>query len=160
MSKTPASIDAYLETIDGERRAALERLRGTIRAILPRAEECISYRIPAFRFDGEVVAGFQARAGGCSYYPFSGRTLRTLQAELAGYRGTLSALHFAPERPLPARLVRRLLETRIAETRARSEERGERAAKGAVKREQKGESKRAVKGAKGRTTRRARNGAR
>jgi uncharacterized protein YdhG (YjbR/CyaY superfamily) len=116
----PRTIDAYLATLTPERRAPLQRLRETIKKLLPAAEECISYAMPAFRLGGHVVAGFQATAKGCSYYPFSGTTLRTLGAELAAYDQTKSALHFDPKRPLPASLVRRLLSTRIAETKARA----------------------------------------
>lgn len=108
-------MDAYLSRVRGERRATLEALRRTIRSIVPRAEECISYGIPAFRLDGQIVAGFAATARGCSYYPFSGSTLAGLAAELAGRQGTKSAVHFGPDRPLPATLVRKLLRTRIAE---------------------------------------------
>jgi uncharacterized protein YdhG (YjbR/CyaY superfamily) len=115
MRKKPASIDAYLKTVTGERRAALEMLRRTIRSVLPEAEECISYSIPAFRVDGVVVAGFLATAKGCSYYPFSGKTLRTLAADLEGYQGTRGALHFPAGKPLPKALVRRLLRARVAE---------------------------------------------
>ncbi len=113
------AIDAYLATVKGERRAALDRLRKIIRAIIPAAEECISYGIPAFRLDGKVVAGFVARANGCSYFPFSGTTLSTLARELKGYGGTKSALHFQPERPLPATLVRKLIRARVAEIEAK-----------------------------------------
>jgi uncharacterized protein YdhG (YjbR/CyaY superfamily) len=67
--------------------------------------------------DGAIVAGFQATARGCSYYPFSGTTLATLASDLRDYTRTKSALHFGPERPLPATLVRKLLRARIAETR-------------------------------------------
>jgi uncharacterized protein YdhG (YjbR/CyaY superfamily) len=109
------TIDEYLAGVEDERRAALEQLRTTIRAILPGAEECISYAIPAFRVDGRVVAGFAATAKGCSYFPFSGSTLRTLAGELHGYGGMKGALHFDPARPLPARLVRKLIRTRLAE---------------------------------------------
>ncbi len=109
------TIDDYLATVTGTKRAALDALRKTIRAIVPRAEECISYRMPAFRLDGRVIAGFQATAKGCSYYPFSGRTLRTLAEDLEGYGKTKSALHFRPEEPLPTALVRRLIEARLAE---------------------------------------------
>ena len=70
----------------GEKRAALDKLRKTIRAVVPKAEECISYGIPAFRLDGRIVAGFAATAKGCSYFPFSGSTLRTLAKELARLR--------------------------------------------------------------------------
>jgi uncharacterized protein YdhG (YjbR/CyaY superfamily) len=115
MGPTPKSIDDYLATVTDTKRAALEKLRKTIRAAVPKAEECISYRIPAFRLDGRVVAGFCARANGCSYFPFSGRTLRTLAEDLRGYEMTKSALHFDPEVVLPATLVRRLLKARIAE---------------------------------------------
>jgi uncharacterized protein YdhG (YjbR/CyaY superfamily) len=117
MRRKPATIDNYLAAVKGERRAALAKLRRTIRSILPRAEECISYRIPAFRLDGRIVAGFAARGAGCSYYPFSGRTLTTLAGELAGYSKTLSALHFDADRPLPTALVRKHLAARIAEPR-------------------------------------------
>jgi uncharacterized protein YdhG (YjbR/CyaY superfamily) len=113
MSKT----DNYLATITGDKRAALDALRKTIRSIVPRAEECISYGMPAFRLDGRVIAGFKATAKGCSYYPFSGTTLQTLAGDLEGYGETKSALHFGPDEPLPATLVRKLIKARIAEPR-------------------------------------------
>jgi uncharacterized protein YdhG (YjbR/CyaY superfamily) len=113
MSKT----DNYLATITGDKRAALDALRKTIRSIVPRAEECISYGMPAFRLDGRVIAGFKATAKGCSYYPFSGTTLQTLAGDLEGYGKTKSALHFGPDEPLPATLVRKLIKARIAEPR-------------------------------------------
>jgi len=116
MATKPATIDAYLDTVSADRRAALQKLRMTIRAVLPDAEECISYSMPAFRYAGHVVAGFLATSKGCSYFPFSGRTLATLAGELKGYSQTKSALHFDPKRPLPVALVRKLLKARIAET--------------------------------------------
>jgi uncharacterized protein YdhG (YjbR/CyaY superfamily) len=116
MMKPAKTIDAYLESVTAEQRAALKKLRAQIRAIVPRAEECISYRLPAFRLDGKIVAGFAARAKACSYYPFSGRTLRTLAKDVAGYDKTLGALHFDAKKGLPTPLVRKLLKARIAET--------------------------------------------
>ena len=116
MAKTPESIDAYLATVSPDRRAALEKLRRTIRSVLPDAEECISYSMPAFRYGGHVVAGFLATAKGCSYFPFSGTTLATLASEIASYEQTKSALHFDPKRPLPKALVSKLIKARIAET--------------------------------------------
>jgi uncharacterized protein YdhG (YjbR/CyaY superfamily) len=81
MARKPTSIDQYLATVKGDKRAALDKLRKTIRAIVPRAEECISYSIPAFRLDGKIVAGFAATAKGCSYFPFSGSRLESLKPE-------------------------------------------------------------------------------
>ncbi len=117
MARKATTIDEYLSAVSGDKRAALQKLRETIRSIVPKAEECISYSMPAFRLDGSVVAGFAATTQGCSYYPFSGSTLATLAAELAAYSRTKSAVHFTPEKPLPAALVRKLLRARIAETR-------------------------------------------
>ena len=116
----PTTIDAYLATVRGDQRLALDRLRSTIHAILPDVEECISYSMPAFRVTGHVVAGFLATAKGCSFYPFSGTTLATLADDLVGYDKTKSALHFDPASPLPKALVRLLLATRIAEASAAS----------------------------------------
>jgi uncharacterized protein YdhG (YjbR/CyaY superfamily) len=118
MAQKPTTIDEYLATVSGEKRTALDRLRKTIRFIIPKADECISYGIPAFRLEGTVVAGFCATAKGCSYFPFSGSTLRSLSRDLRRFDSTKSALHFHPEEPLPAPLVRKLIKARIAETEA------------------------------------------
>jgi len=115
-----ASIDEYLATVKGEKRKALDKLRKTIRSVVPRSVECISYGMPAFRLDGKVVAGFIATKKGCSYFPFSGTTLGTLADELEDYSQTKSALHFDPAKGLPATLVRKLIKARIAETHRRS----------------------------------------
>jgi uncharacterized protein YdhG (YjbR/CyaY superfamily) len=119
MSPRPitSEIDDYLARVSGDKRTALVDLRKTIRSIIPKAEECISYRMPAFRLNGAIVAGFQTTAKGCSYYPFSGTTLRTLADDLRDYDQTKGALHFRPEKPLPATLVRKLIKARIAELR-------------------------------------------
>ena len=122
-NRDPA-IDAYLATVATSNRALLQQLRKTIHAIVPEVEECISYRLPAFRFQGRIIAGLSATSKGCSYYPFSGTTLKTLASAIEGYSQTKSALHFGPQEPLPTPLVRKLLETRIAEgNRRRSEKR-------------------------------------
>jgi uncharacterized protein YdhG (YjbR/CyaY superfamily) len=115
MNAKAKTIDEYLAKVKGEKREALDELRRTIRKIVPQAEECISYAIPAFRLDGKVVAGFCATAKGCSYLPFSGSTLKTLAEELEAYSQTKSSLHFNPAKPLPAALVRKLIKARIAE---------------------------------------------
>jgi uncharacterized protein YdhG (YjbR/CyaY superfamily) len=113
--RSPTTIDEYLAGLTADKRKALEYLRKAIRSIVPKAEECISYRMPAFRLDGRIVAGFAERSSGCSYYPFSGRTLQTLARELDGYSRTKSALHFDVREPLPKTLLRKLLKARIVE---------------------------------------------
>lgn len=118
MSAMPkgSTVKDYLASLPADRRKALKTLRANIRAIIPNAEECISYRMPAYRVNGVVVAGFLATKDGCSYYPFSGSTLRILARDLAGYSRTKGALHFSSETPLPIPLLRKLIKTRIAGT--------------------------------------------
>ena len=115
MPSKPTTINKYLARVAPDRRTALQKLRETIRSVIPRAEEGISYSVPAFRVDGKVVAGFMATSKGCSYLPFSGTTLATLAKEVAGYSQTKSSLHFDPQRGLPATLVRKLIRARVAE---------------------------------------------
>ncbi len=115
MASKPTTIDAYLASVRADRRTALQKLRKAIRSVVPQAEECISYGIPAYRFRGAVVAGFCARRDGCSYFPFSGSTLMTLAEQLQGYARTKSSLHFPADKPLPAKLVRQLVKARLAE---------------------------------------------
>lgn len=114
-SRRDPAIDEYLAGVGPGNRALLRELRRTIHAIVPGVEECISYRLPAFRYQARIIAGFSATSKGCSYYPFSGTTLKTLADEIDGYSQTKSALHFGANKPLPASLVRKLLAARIAE---------------------------------------------
>lgn len=115
MNRPPKNIDEYLKGVSAEQRRSLQKLRAQILGVAPKAEECISYSMPAFRFNGQVVAGFLATGKGCSYYPFSGTTLDGMAAELQGFSRTKSALHFDAERGLPLALVRKLLKARQTE---------------------------------------------
>jgi uncharacterized protein YdhG (YjbR/CyaY superfamily) len=106
-------IDAYLERLDEPRRSTLQQLRLTILAIVPDAEQCISYGLPAFRVQGKVVAGFAAFKNHLSYLPHSGSVIPELGDEVAGYKGTKGSLHFPIDRPLPGPLVEKLIATRL-----------------------------------------------
>jgi uncharacterized protein YdhG (YjbR/CyaY superfamily) len=108
-------VDDYLQGLAEPKRSTLSALRRTILEIVPDAEEVISYGVPAFRVGGKTVAGIAAFKDHLSYVPFSGSVLGQLSDELEGYRMTKSSLHFPIERPLPASLVRRLIEVRLAE---------------------------------------------
>jgi hypothetical protein len=65
-------IDRYLGTLDEPKRATLAQLRDTIAAIVPDAEQCISYGMPAFKLGGKTIAGFAAFKNHLSYLPHSG----------------------------------------------------------------------------------------
>lgn len=106
-------IDSYLDTLDEPKRSTLDRLRRDILATVPQAEQCISYGLPAFKVGGKTIAGFGAFKNHLSYLPHSGSVFSELDAELAGYQKSSGALRFAIDAPLPAELVRKLIEVRM-----------------------------------------------
>lgn len=114
---TPATIDEYLATVSRDKRAALQRLRKTIRATIPRAEECINYGIPTFRLDGRGLVSFAAWAEHCAFYP--GAIVNDLKAELEKYDLSKGTIRFPADKPLPVTLVRKLIKGRIAKVAAR-----------------------------------------
>jgi uncharacterized protein YdhG (YjbR/CyaY superfamily) len=110
-------IDAYLRAVEEPKRSTLQTLRRTILEIVPEADQVISYRVPAFRVNGQTIAGFAAFRRHLSYLPFSGSVLGQLAHELDGYSRTKSSLHFPVDQPLPKALVQKLITVRLAEAR-------------------------------------------
>lgn len=111
----PQEIDRYLATLDEPKRSTLEALRESILAILPEAEQCISYGVPAFKVNGKTVAGFAAFKNHLSYLPHSGSVLATLHDDVARYETSKGSLRFAVDKPLPKRLVKKLVSARLRE---------------------------------------------
>jgi uncharacterized protein YdhG (YjbR/CyaY superfamily) len=111
----PQDIDDYLATVDETSRANLEDLRRSILAVIPDAEQCISYGMPAFKVRGKTVAGFAAFKNHLSYLPHSGSVLEKLADDLVGYQGTKGSLHFAIDEPIPRGLVNELVNIRMRE---------------------------------------------
>jgi uncharacterized protein YdhG (YjbR/CyaY superfamily) len=104
---TTNPIDQYLAALDEPKRTTLTSLRDTIMAIVPDAEQCISYGLPAFRLRGKTIAGFAAFKNHLSYLPHSGSVIHQLAKETAAYASTRGSLHFPVDEPLPeARLCR------------------------------------------------------
>jgi uncharacterized protein YdhG (YjbR/CyaY superfamily) len=113
--RKPRTIDEYLADVKPDQRAVLENLRQAIHAVLPGAEECISYGIPSFRLNGRSLVFFGAWANHCSFYPGSSRTLKNLRRDLKDYQITKGTIRFSPDNPLPSALVKKLVKARVAE---------------------------------------------
>jgi uncharacterized protein YdhG (YjbR/CyaY superfamily) len=123
------TIDEYFARCTNSQRAALERLRRLIRSVAPHAEECVSYGIAAFR-EKRMIVGIGAAAKHCSLYLMSTAALAAHEGDLAGYDTSKGTVHFRPDEPLPAALVRKLVRARLAENAARDRTvRGRRAAR-------------------------------
>ena len=118
MAGRPKTIDEYLAALSDDKRAALEKLRKTIRAAAPKAEECISYQLAAFRQDGMLVA-FGATANHCAFYLMSSSTVEAHKGELKDYDTSKGTIRFQADKPLPVALVRKLVKARIAENEGR-----------------------------------------
>jgi uncharacterized protein YdhG (YjbR/CyaY superfamily) len=112
------TIDEYLATLNDDERAALEKLRKTIKGAAPKAEECISYQLPAFRQDGMLVA-FGATSNHCAFYLMSAATVAAHKKELKGYDTSKGTIRFPADKPLPVALVRKLVKARIEENAGR-----------------------------------------
>jgi uncharacterized protein YdhG (YjbR/CyaY superfamily) len=106
-------IHEYLDRLDEPKRSTLSQLRRDILAVVPDAEECISYAVPGFKVAGKTVAGFAAFKNHLSYLPHSGRVFPELAKELAGYEKSTGALRFPVDKPLPAELVEKLIAVRL-----------------------------------------------
>jgi uncharacterized protein YdhG (YjbR/CyaY superfamily) len=104
----------YLAALDSDKRRALTALQRQIKAAAPKAEECMSYRIPGFRLNGKLLVSYGAGAKHCAFYP--GSIAQQFKKELKDYdtsgKGTI---RFAPDKPIPGALVRAIVKARIAQ---------------------------------------------
>ena len=114
MAAKPRTIDEYLAPLSDEKRATLEKLRTAIRSAAPKAEECISYQIPAFRLGGRLLVAFGAATNHCAFYA-GAFPIQAHKDELGAYDTSKGTIRFQARSPLPATLVRKLVKTRIAE---------------------------------------------
>lgn len=114
MPPKPATIDDYLKQVAPAQRAALQKLRTLIKAAAPKAEECISYQVPAFRLNGLLV-GFGARADYCAFYPMNGTLVEAFKTDLEGFKTSKGMIRFQPDHPIPDALVKKMVKVRIAE---------------------------------------------
>lgn len=109
------TVEEYLDAVPEPQRATLVALRAMLAAILPDAEQGISYGVPAFKIGGVPVAGFAYATRHCSYFPHSGGVIEQVKPELlAGYDTGKGTLRFPVDRPPSEALVRRLVELRLA----------------------------------------------
>lgn len=114
----PEGIDEYIGASPDAVRPILEKIRQTIQAAAPEAQEVISYRMPAFKRGGILVyfAAFKAHIG--IYPPVSGNA--ALEAALAPYAGPKGNLKFPLDQPIPYPLIARVVRHRVKQDIARS----------------------------------------
>ena len=115
----PSNIDEYIACSSPEVQAILEKIRSTIRAAAPDAEEKISYQMPTFTQIGILIhfAAFKKHIG--VYPPVHGD--EKLEAELSPYRGEKGNLKFPLDEPIPYQLISKIVKARMKEQLKRAE---------------------------------------
>jgi len=123
-NKVPCSIDEYIAGFPANVRQQLQQLRAAIKKAAPKAEETISYRMPTFKLEGNLVyfAAFKKHIG---FFPRSG-VIEKLENELSDYETTKATVRFPYDRPIPVALVRQMVKLRVAENLKRAREKKKR----------------------------------
>lgn len=125
MSPTPRTsrgsraVTRYLASLDPAIRRALQQVRRDLRAALPGAEEVISYGVPAYKVEGRLVLGFGATRSRCSIYVMSPAVMRAQAYALRRFERTKGTVHFPPDTPPSATLLRKLVRARLQENTAK-----------------------------------------
>ena len=116
---TYVSIDEYIAMFPKDIQNILEELRATIKAAAPGAREKISYQMPTFDLKGNLVH-FAAHAHHIGFYP-QPSGIHAFEKELSIYKSSKGAVQFPLDKPLPLKLIGRIVKFRVAENLERAE---------------------------------------
>lgn len=112
--QVPKTVDEYLDRVPEPARSTLNKVRAVIRSVAPvEATESISYGIPTFKYKG-MLAAYAAFSDHCSLFPGAGPTIE-FKDDLKNVQTSKGTIRFAPNKPLPATLIKKLVKSRIAE---------------------------------------------
>lgn len=118
MPASAREVREYLSRVPPPQRAALEKLRQTIKSIVPEAVEVISYQMPTFKLNGRMLVSYAAFKNHCSFFPGAGPT-EIHASDLKSFKTAKGTVQFTPEHPLSTALVKKLVKTRIKLNEAR-----------------------------------------
>ena len=121
MAKTDfKSVDEYIATHPEHVQAILQRVRSTIRAAVPGAEEVISYQIPAYKVDGRPMLYFAGWKQHYSLYPATDHLVEAFKDDLAPYKVHKGTIRFPLSQPVPVKLIERIAKFRAKEAAERA----------------------------------------
>jgi uncharacterized protein YdhG (YjbR/CyaY superfamily) len=107
------AIDAALRKVEPRKRAHLERIRKIAKAIVPDAEETISYRIPTLKYRGKPFLGFAAFAQHVGIFPFGGREIAVLKDELSAYSLSKGTIRVPYDKPITKSLLSKIIRRKL-----------------------------------------------
>jgi len=119
MNNSIKNVDDYLSGLPENVLVALEKLRKIARAAAPGAEEVISYGMPMLKYHGMLVgyAGWKDHIG---FYPCNSRTIAAMKDELKGYGTSKGTIRFEIGKPLPVKLIQKIVKERVKENVAKA----------------------------------------
>jgi uncharacterized protein YdhG (YjbR/CyaY superfamily) len=124
MAKTDfKTVDEYLATQPAEMRAILRRVRQAIQKAVPKAEETISYQIPAYKLEGQRMLYFAGWKEHYSLYPVNERLMAALKVDLTRYKLSQGTIRFPRTEPVPVGLIARIARLRAKEAAQRARKR-------------------------------------
>jgi|SRR5437763_16873305 len=113
-SKKIQTVAEYLAAVPEPARSTLNKVRATIQSVLPdEAGEVISYGIPGFKYK-KLLVWYAAFADHCSLFP-TASVIARFKDDLKSYRVSKGTIHFAVDRPLPAALLKKMVNARLSE---------------------------------------------
>ncbi len=120
----PKNIDEYIAGFPKDVQEKLQKIRSTIRKAVPGAEEKISYRMPTFTLNGNLIhfAAYQRHIG---LYP-TPSGIKEFSKELSAYKGAKGSVQFPLDKPIPFGLISRIVKFRVKESLRRAKAKGNR----------------------------------
>lgn len=107
--RKPTSVEEYLSWVPDDHRPALDALRGTVRSVVPQADEVISYGMPAYKLDGKFFCSYSDFKKHVSLFPATDYVREALGEEVTPYFHGKGTFRFAVDRPIPTELVARIV---------------------------------------------------
>lgn len=106
-------IDSYIATFPADVQEQLEQVRNAIQSSVPKAEEVISYNMPAFKYHGMLVyfAGYKQHIG---FYP-TASGIAAFKDELSKYKNAKGSVQFPLDKPMPLALIKKMVKFRVKE---------------------------------------------
>ena len=122
MTTSPTTIDEYIATFPKDVQTILQKIRATIRKAAPQAEEAISYQMPTFKLNGNLVhfAAFKSHIG---FYPVPSG-IEKFKKELSAYKGAKGSVQFPLDQPIPYGLIGRIVKFRVKENLEKAKAKG------------------------------------
>lgn len=109
--KTPATVDEYISAYPEDVQQRLQAIRAAVRNAAPEAQEVISYGVPTFQLNGNLVS-FGAAKKHIGFYPTPG-AVEAFQQQLSAYKGAKGSVQFPFDQPLPLDLIAEIVKFRV-----------------------------------------------